>query len=89
MALLAIGYIGFTVVGLWSLALCIGVINHAFGYVGLIVSLFIAPIALALAPIYAGVVYGDWRILVIEYGGLVVATALSLLGKWLGQFDLD
>ncbi|MCS7051282.1 MAG: hypothetical protein NZL87_06685 [Thermomicrobium sp.] len=49
----------------------------AFGGLGLVLGLTIAPITFVIAPFYAALVHGFWWPLVVEYGGLVVLGILA------------
>jgi hypothetical protein len=74
-----LGTLIYLVCGIWGFILSLKVIYAMWGVIGVVVSFFLAPITFALVPIYHGFTEGDWSIIVISYGGLLIATILTAL----------
>jgi hypothetical protein len=74
-----LGTLIYLVCGIWGFILSLKVIYAMWGIIGVVVSFFLAPITFALVPIYHGFTEGDWSIIVISYGGLLIATILRAL----------
>ena len=68
------------VCGVWGLFICFGIVKNAAGTVVAVISLFLAPALLGLAPWYAGLALGDWFPLLLTYGGGIVAYGLFAIG---------
>ena len=67
--------------GIWGLFITLGVIYHAFGFFFTLVAFLIFPIALYVAPLYAGFVDENWFPAIVCYGSGVLAIALYLVGS--------
>lgn len=59
-ALQKAGFFFLTLSGIWGFGLSLWVIHDFSGLTGVLISIFIAPIAFFLAPIYAGFWLDDW-----------------------------
>jgi hypothetical protein len=73
-------YIG---ASLWGFFLSIGLISDAYGFLGIVASLAIAPITLFVFPIYQGFAHDNWSILIIVYGGFILAGLVISFGEML------
>jgi hypothetical protein len=69
------------VCGLWSLFICFGIVQTALGTIIAVISLFLAPALIGLAPLYSGFFLGDWFPLLLTYGGGIGAAILFGLGS--------
>ena len=70
----------YIVAGLWGMYICVSIVQVAFGTVAAIVSFVLAPALLGLAPLYAGIVNGDWFPALLVYGSTIVASILFGIG---------
>jgi hypothetical protein len=71
----------YIVAGLWGLIICLRIVADTLGTVMAIVSLFLLPALLSIAPWYQGLWHGDWFPLALIYGGGVIATILFGIGS--------
>ena len=76
-----IGGIIFAIAGIWGMILCFKIIIYAAGFWGLVVGLFILPITFVAAPIYAGLAWGVWFPLVLNYGGGLIPAIFYGIGS--------
>jgi hypothetical protein len=67
--------------GIWGLFICFGIVQNALGTVIAVISVFLAPALLGLAPWYAGFFLKDWFPLLLTYGGGLVAYILFAIGS--------
>ncbi len=74
---LAVGVIGFI--------LCCSVIAREWGFGGVVLGIALAPVTFLAAPIYAGIAYGNWSLLILEYGGSFVAFILYTIAGLLAK----
>ncbi|OFA32469.1 hypothetical protein BAE46_05500 [Glaciecola punicea] len=74
-----LGTLIYWVCGIWVFILCLKVIYAMWGMIGVVISFFLAPITFVVVPIYHGFTEGDWSIIVISYGGVLIATILTAL----------
>lgn len=80
-AAIRIAAIGVLVVGgLWGFLMSLGIISEAAGHWGVVVAVALAPITIAAAPVYAGLAWGEWIPMVLNYGGGVASALLLYLG---------
>lgn len=70
--------------GLWGFLLSLGIISEAAGLWGVAVAVVLAPITIAAIPLYAGLAWGEWIPMVLNYGGGVASALLLYLGAALG-----
>jgi hypothetical protein len=75
-----LGSLIFTISGIWSFFLCIGIISKAAGFWGIVAGLLLGPVTFVAAPLYAGFAQGDWFPLVLGYGGGISAAILIGIG---------
>ena len=75
------GMILYVIGGFWGLFICLGIIYSKLGFLGTLVSLFLLPITLYLAPWYAGLVDGNWKPVIVVYGSGIVAAVLVGIGS--------
>ncbi|SRR5260370_11126980 len=69
--------------GIWGLIVCLGIIADKFGTIGAVIAFFLAPIALYLAPWYAGFANGNWFPVLLIYGTSIGAAVLYPLDQQL------
>jgi len=75
------GYMVFIVCGLWGFFLCLGIIFKIYGYWGIVAGLFLTPVTFVGTPLYAGVKWGNWFPLFLNYGGSITAIVLTSIGN--------
>ena len=73
-------YLIWCVAGLWGFFICFGIVQNTLGTVVAVISIFLAPFLLTLAPWYAGFALGEWFPLMLVYGGGIGATILFAIG---------
>lgn len=66
--------------GIWGLFICIGIVHDKLGFIGAVVSLFLLPFTLYLAPWYVAFADGNWHPVMVIYGTTVVAFVLAFIG---------
>jgi len=71
-------YIGGPLIAIW---LTLKLITNVFGFMGIIIFIITAPVAILVAPVYAFFAYGDLSILIYEYGGFILGMLLAGLGS--------
>ena len=76
-----VGWIVFSVAGLWGFSLCLAIIERVTGFWGLVTALLVAPATFVAAPLYAGFTWGNWFPFVLNYGGAIVAAILIGIGN--------
>jgi len=76
-----VGWIVFSVAGLWGFFLCLAIIERVAGFWGLVTALLVAPATFIAAPLYAGFTWGNWFPFVLNYGGAIVAAILIGIGN--------
>lgn len=76
-------FLMYFVAGLWGLYLCFNIVESVFGGFIAILSVFIFPVLLTIAPIYQGIANNDWFPLLLIYGSGIGATTLYMQGSWL------
>ena len=67
--------------GIWAFFGAFDVVTILFGKFVAILSLFIFPVPLGLAPWYLGFAYGYWTLLFITYGALPVFWIFMAIGS--------
>ena len=67
--------------GLWGLFLCLGIIYDKLGLIATILSFFVLPFTLYLAPWYVAIADGNWHPVMVIYGATVVAFLLAFIGS--------
>lgn len=75
-AVFALGVLCALAVVVWSLTLAVPIARALVGLPGAIAAVVLFPLTLLLAPWYAGVVEGSWRLLAVAWGGGLVAVVL-------------
>ena len=77
-ALAILIYFGAGIISLfWSLA----VIVDNLGFIGGTIAFFVFPVTIIFAPFYVGFSTGNWTLLVITYGGGIVASLIFGMAK--------
>ena len=66
--------------GLWSLFLCLKVFPSVDSSAPMLIGLLFEPMAFDAASLYAGISYGEWLPLYINYGGSLLGVALLGIG---------
>ena len=74
------GFLIIIVCGIWGLILCFGIVQEVLGTIVAVLSLFLAPFLLSLAPWYQGFVNSDWIPLALIYGGGIIGYILIGIG---------
>ena len=74
------GYMVFIVFGLWGFFLCLKIIFKIYGLWGIVAALFLTPVTFVGTPLYAGVKWGNWFPLFLNYGGSIAAIILTSIG---------
>lgn len=82
------GYAVFAIAGIWGFIICITIISRAVGFWGLVAAFFLAPVTFTVAPFYAGLAWGNWSPLILNYGGAVVAIVLVWIGDKLNGYNI-
>lgn len=62
-----------------SIFLSLYIVTKAFGFWGTFIGLFILPITVLFAPLYALFKWGDWTPFIICYGYPTIMTILSII----------
>ena len=75
-----LGIAAYLIGGFWGLILCVGIVNNALGFLGVVVSLFLFPFLITLAPLFDGFANGEWMTLMVVYGGGLVGFVLHSIG---------
>ena len=75
------GFIIYLVCGFWGLFICFGIVQKVLGTALAVISVFLAPFLLTLAPWFQALAYGDWFPLGLVYGGGVIGTILIGIGS--------
>ncbi len=75
------GYIVFVFCGLWGFFLCLGIISKIYGSWGIVAALALTPVTFVGTPLYAGVKFGNWFPLFLNYGGSITAIVLTSIGS--------
>lgn len=68
--------IGAVVFGILDLRISFLIVEQVVGSTVAFISLLVAPITFALAPLYALIAWGDWHPLLIIYGGGILIAFL-------------
>lgn len=71
--------------GLWGFLMSLGIISEAAGLWGVVVAVALAPITIAATPVYAGIAWGEWIPMALNYGGAVASALLLYLGAALAR----
>ena len=71
--------------GLFTLVISIRIVNEVLGPVAAFLSLIIFPVVLAVAPIYALAVWGNWFPITVVYGLWIVIMILFGIAKVVGR----
>ena len=69
------------VCGFWGLYICFAIVQNVLGTVVAVMSIFLAPALLSLAPWYSGFALGDWFPLLLTYGGGIGGSFLFAIGS--------
>lgn len=69
----AIGVVCWLAAGVIGFIGCCAVVAQEWGFAGVVVGIMLAPVTFVAAPIYAGVAYHNWSLLILSYGGIGVA----------------
>jgi hypothetical protein len=69
--------------GIWGLIICLGIVSSKLGTLGIIVSLFVFPATLYLAPWYVGFADNNWFPVLVVYGSGIGAAVLFQIGALL------
>lgn len=75
----------YVVGALWTLYLIFAIVEEALGFAVALLSLFVFPILLYLAPLYAILVNGDWSPLLVSYGSTIGAGVLFTIGSMIDR----
>ena len=75
------GYLIFIICGIWGLFICFGIVQNITGTLFAFLSLFLFPLVATLAPLYEGVVNGNWFPLLLIYGGGILSMTLIAIGS--------
>ncbi len=67
--------------GILSFLYSLYIIFLLFGLGGAVIAFFIAPITFALLPFYVLFVLGDWILLILNYGVIIVGAILNYYGE--------
>ena len=70
---------------IWGTSLCFSIVQDAFGTFIAIISLVLFPALLSLAPLYEGLVNGDWMALKVIYGAAISGGGLLYIGGLIGK----
>jgi hypothetical protein len=70
---------------LWAFILCLGIINRAAGFWGVVIGFAVAPVTFVAAPWYALAAHRELDALVIGYGGVLVFGSVKALGHFLSE----
>jgi hypothetical protein len=66
--------------GFWGFFICIGIVHDKLGFIGAVISFFLLPFTIYLAPWYVAFVDGNWHPLIVIYGSGIVAFILAFVG---------
>lgn len=66
--------------GIWGLFITLGIIYDSFGFFGALIAFLIFPIALYVAPLYVGIVDGNWLPSIVCYGSGIIAIVMLFIG---------
>lgn len=80
-----LGYVGWTVFGLWGFIICLSIVNSVAGFWGVVLGFTIAPVTFLVAPWYALIAWGNPLPLIVGYGGGILSTCMFALGSWLEE----
>ena len=84
--LMGLGYVSGGIFGLWAFVLDLGVLTTLGGFWLALVGLLLFPVAMALAPFYAGFAWGDWHPLGVTVAGtLMMWVFMGIGGAVLGS----
>ena len=83
------GGLVFIVCGIWGLILCFRIVQEVIGTIVAVLSLFLAPFLLGIAPWYQGIVNGDWMPLLLVWGGGIIGYILIAIGMWIDKWHVD
>ena len=85
MILKILGYISYSVFGMWGFFVEIAFIYSAWGILGTLIGIILVPVVLPLLPFYILLVYGNWNLILIIYGGGILGLTFYLIGSWLAK----
>jgi hypothetical protein len=66
--------------GIWGLFIVLGIVYDSFGFWGTLISFLIFPFVLYGAPLYVGIVDGNWFPAIVCYGSGITAMVLYSIG---------
>lgn len=66
--------------GLWGFILVVQYIHSQLGYLGVVLSVFILPIAYTLVPLWAGFADSYWLPAIVAYSPMALMIVVSLIG---------
>jgi hypothetical protein len=78
--LVGLGYVSGLIFGLWALVLDCGILTALGGWLLAIVGLILFPVALTIAPFYAGFAWGDWHPLKVTIAGALMTPIFGGIG---------
>jgi hypothetical protein len=80
-----VGALIYFIAGIWGFFLSLGIISDVAGFWGIVIAIFLAPVTVVAAPIYAGFEHGDWFPMILIYGGGITGAFLSAIGSGLNN----
>ena len=80
-----LGFFSYIIFGLWGFIVEITFIYSMWGILGALIGIVLFPAILTLVPFYILIIYGNWNLILIIYGGAVLASILYLIGNWLSK----
>jgi len=71
----------YCVAGLWGFFVSLGIVVDHLGPVVGAAAVILAPVTLGFAPWYAALANSDWFLVILVYGGAILATTLYFIGS--------
>jgi hypothetical protein len=71
-------YIG---LGAWGFFLVSQYIAAHFGFIGVVIAVFVLPVAYGLTPLWAGLADGYWLPALVCYSPMVLMMAIGMIGS--------
>ena len=71
----------YVIAGLLGTLISLGIIFEKLGFIAGLITIFLAPVALAFVPWYEALANGNWFLVILVYGGGIFGTILMTMGS--------